>query len=228
MIANKEPLVMAGDLLIAAVTRGRRDACCRSTASTTRFSNVCHRAAEPGRAPQGVRRILLTASGGPFVDWPQARLETVTPAQACAHPKWVMGRKISVDSATLMNKGLEVIEARRLFGLAPEQVEVVVHRAKSGALAGRVRRRLAARPARLAGHAYTDRPRPRLAGTARLRLYNRSIFAAAGMLQFEPPDMDRFPCLAPRAASRASRAASRPPCSTPPTRWPSQRSWRGV
>jgi 1-deoxy-D-xylulose-5-phosphate reductoisomerase len=76
----------------------------------------------------GVRRVLLTASGGPFLDWPKEALAAVTPEQACRHPNWVMGRKISVDSATLMNKGLELIEACLLFGLAPAQVEVVVHR----------------------------------------------------------------------------------------------------
>jgi 1-deoxy-D-xylulose-5-phosphate reductoisomerase len=81
-----------------------------------------------GEAPKGVRRVLLTASGGPFLDWPIEKLATCTPEQACAHPNWVMGRKISVDSATLMNKGLELIEAVLLFGLDPAQVEVVVHR----------------------------------------------------------------------------------------------------
>jgi 1-deoxy-D-xylulose-5-phosphate reductoisomerase len=71
---------------------------------------------------------MLTASGGPFLEWPLEALEQATPEQACAHPNWVMGRKISVDSATLMNKGLELIEACVLFGLAPSQVEIVVHR----------------------------------------------------------------------------------------------------
>jgi 1-deoxy-D-xylulose-5-phosphate reductoisomerase len=80
-----------------------------------------------GEAPAGVRRVLLTASGGPFRDWTQEAIATATPEQACAHPNWVMGRKISVDSATLMNKGLELIEACLLFGLPPQQVEVVVH-----------------------------------------------------------------------------------------------------
>src|SRR5471032_3451304 len=78
------------------------------------------------RAP-GVRRILLTASGGPFRDWPHEALAAVTPGQACKHPNWVMGRKISVDSATLMNKGLEVIEAHHLFAAPADTIEVVVH-----------------------------------------------------------------------------------------------------
>src|SRR6201997_434214 len=80
-----------------------------------------------GRAPPGLRRVPLPASGGPFRDTPAEALTTVTPEAACAHPNWVMGRKISVDSATLMNKGLELIEACFLFGLPPAQVEIVVH-----------------------------------------------------------------------------------------------------
>ncbi|HSW16397.1 MAG TPA: 1-deoxy-D-xylulose-5-phosphate reductoisomerase, partial [Ramlibacter sp.] len=74
-----------------------------------------------------VEKIILTASGGPFREWAPERLRDVTPDQACAHPNWVMGRKISVDSATMMNKALEVIEARYLFGLPPERLEVVIH-----------------------------------------------------------------------------------------------------
>jgi 1-deoxy-D-xylulose-5-phosphate reductoisomerase len=81
-----------------------------------------------GQPPAGVRRILLTASGGPFFDWTHEAISTATPEQACAHPNWVMGRKISVDSASLMNKGLELIEACFLFGLPPERVDILVHR----------------------------------------------------------------------------------------------------
>jgi 1-deoxy-D-xylulose-5-phosphate reductoisomerase len=127
LLANKESLVMAGPLLIAAV---------RASGATLVPVDSEHSAifqclppnSQPGTIPAGVRRVLLTASGGPFLDWPQEALAAVTPEQACAHPNWVMGRKISVDSATLMNKGLELIEACLLFGLAPNQVEVVVHR----------------------------------------------------------------------------------------------------
>ena len=78
-------------------------------------------------SPAAVRRIVLTASGGPFRATPLERLPQVTPEEACAHPNWVMGRKISVDSATMMNKGLEVIEAHWLFGVAPERIEVLIH-----------------------------------------------------------------------------------------------------
>ena len=80
-----------------------------------------------GYRPAGVRRIILTASGGPFRNTPVGQLANVTPEQACAHPNWNMGPKISVDSATMMNKGLEVIEACWLFDLPPEQIEVVLH-----------------------------------------------------------------------------------------------------
>lgn len=118
---------MAGPLLIAAV---------RAAGGTLLPIDSEHNAifqclppdVRPGETPPGVRRVLLTASGGPFLDWPREALATVTPEQACRHPNWVMGRKISVDSATLMNKGLELIEACFLFGLSPGQVEIVVHR----------------------------------------------------------------------------------------------------
>jgi 1-deoxy-D-xylulose-5-phosphate reductoisomerase len=127
LLANKESLVMAGPLLIAAV---------RASGATLLPVDSEHSAifqclppnSLPGMLAPGVRRVLLTASGGPFLDWSHEALAAVTPEQACAHPNWAMGRKISVDSATLMNKGLELIEACLLFGLAPEQVEVVVHR----------------------------------------------------------------------------------------------------
>ncbi|MGH8140164.1 MAG: 1-deoxy-D-xylulose-5-phosphate reductoisomerase [Steroidobacteraceae bacterium] len=126
LLANKESLVMAGSLMMAAV---------RSSGATLLPIDSEHNAifqclppqARTGEFPPGVRRVLLTASGGPFRDLPREALASVTPEAACAHPNWVMGRKISVDSATLMNKGLELIEACLLFGLTPAQVEIVVH-----------------------------------------------------------------------------------------------------
>jgi 1-deoxy-D-xylulose-5-phosphate reductoisomerase len=126
LLANKESLVMAGPLLMSAV---------RSSGATLLPIDSEHNAifqcmppqARTGEPAPGVRKILLTASGGPFRDTPREALATVTPEAACAHPNWVMGRKISVDSATLMNKGLELIEACFLFGLPPTQVEIVVH-----------------------------------------------------------------------------------------------------
>lgn len=127
LLANKESLVMAGPLLLAAARAGGAMVLPIDSEHNAIFQCLPPDA-RPGEPPPGVRRVLLTASGGPFVDWPREALARVTPEQACAHPNWVMGRKISVDSATLMNKGLELIEACFLFGLAPAQVEILVHR----------------------------------------------------------------------------------------------------
>lgn len=126
MLANKEVLVMAGELFMHAV---------RSHGATLLPVDSEHNAifqALPGDFSRGlnacgVEKILLTASGGPFRNTPLSELGQVTPEQACAHPNWVMGRKISVDSATMMNKGLEVIEARWLFDAVPDMIQVVVH-----------------------------------------------------------------------------------------------------
>ncbi|MBV5316919.1 MAG: 1-deoxy-D-xylulose-5-phosphate reductoisomerase [Desulfobulbaceae bacterium] len=120
-LANKETLVMAGRLIMEAVRRHQ----VRLLPIDSEHSAI-FQALEAGRK-QDVARIILTASGGPFRTWGQETLLTATPDQALAHPNWTMGRKISIDSATLMNKGLEVIEARWLFDVAPKQIEVVVH-----------------------------------------------------------------------------------------------------
>ena len=126
LLANKESLVMAGPLLMEAVREGGATLLPIDSEHNAIFQCMPHNL-RVGEAPPGVRRVLLTASGGPFRDWTREAIETATPEQACAHPNWVMGRKISVDSATLMNKGLELIEACLLFGLPPQRVEVVVH-----------------------------------------------------------------------------------------------------
>lgn len=129
LLANKESLVMAGELFMqAAVESGavilpidsEHNAIfqCLPAPAQSKRGNL---------AGQGVRKVLLTASGGPFLGTPVEQLYAVTPVQACKHPNWDMGRKISVDSATMMNKGLEFIEACYLFDLAPEAVEVVIH-----------------------------------------------------------------------------------------------------
>ena len=126
LLANKESLVMAGPLLVAAV-----NAAGATLLPIDSEHNAIFQCLPPGsRAgvrPPGLKRILLTASGGPFRDTAAELLDAVTPEAACAHPNWVMGRKISVDSATLMNKGLELIEACLLFGLSPEDVAILVH-----------------------------------------------------------------------------------------------------
>jgi 1-deoxy-D-xylulose-5-phosphate reductoisomerase len=126
LLANKESLVMAGPLLMEAVRAGGATLLPIDSEHNAIFQCMPYNL-RVGEAPAGVRRVLLTASGGPFRDWTRDAIAAATPEQACAHPNWVMGRKISVDSATLMNKGLELIEACLLFGLPPQQVEVVVH-----------------------------------------------------------------------------------------------------
>ena len=124
LLANKEALVVGGALFMQAVAQGGG----RLLPIDSEHSAVFQCLPEDPRTwPERIERIILTASGGPFRERSPATLGSVTPAEACAHPNWVMGRKISVDSATMMNKALEVIEARWLFGLAPEQIEVVIH-----------------------------------------------------------------------------------------------------
>ncbi len=126
LLANKESLVMSGALFMDAVKRS--GTCLLPIDSEHNAIYQCLPANYmEGMARVGIRRILLTASGGPFRTTPIDQLTKVTPDQACAHPNWPMGRKISVDSATMMNKGLEAIEACWLFGLTPDQVEVVIH-----------------------------------------------------------------------------------------------------
>jgi 1-deoxy-D-xylulose-5-phosphate reductoisomerase len=119
LLANKEALVMAGPLL----TRAAREAGAQLLPVDSEHNAVFQCLSDI----RAVRRIVLTASGGPFRSSPIESLERVTPAEACAHPNWVMGRKISVDSATMMNKGLEVIEACFLFDVPPQTIEVVIH-----------------------------------------------------------------------------------------------------
>ncbi|NJD06438.1 MAG: 1-deoxy-D-xylulose-5-phosphate reductoisomerase [Methylococcaceae bacterium] len=126
LLANKEALVMSGQLFMAEVVRSGADLLPIDSEHNAIYQ--CMPANyHAGRHAAEVRRILLTASGGPFLKTPISELTGVTPDQACAHPKWVMGRKISVDSATMMNKGLEVIEACLLFNVPPEDVQVVIH-----------------------------------------------------------------------------------------------------
>jgi 1-deoxy-D-xylulose-5-phosphate reductoisomerase len=124
LLANKEALVVGGDLFMSAVRQGGAVLLPIDSEHSAIFQSLPE---DPATWPERVEKIILTASGGPFRTREPASLREVTPEQACAHPNWVMGRKISVDSATMMNKALEVIEARYLFGLTPEQIEVVIH-----------------------------------------------------------------------------------------------------
>jgi 1-deoxy-D-xylulose-5-phosphate reductoisomerase len=124
LLANKEALVVGGDFFMQAVREGGATLLPIDSEHSAVFQSLPE---DPQTWPSRVDKIILTASGGPFRSRDPATLSGVTPEQACAHPNWVMGRKISVDSATMMNKALEVIEARYLFGLAPERIEVVIH-----------------------------------------------------------------------------------------------------
>jgi 1-deoxy-D-xylulose-5-phosphate reductoisomerase len=124
LLANKEALVVGGDVFLRAVREGGATLLPIDSEHSAIFQSLPE---APASWPQRVEKIILTASGGPFRTRDPATLRDVTPDQACAHPNWVMGRKISVDSATMMNKALEVIEARYLFGVLPQQIEVVIH-----------------------------------------------------------------------------------------------------
>lgn len=125
LLANKESLVMSGELLIATAKQHKATLLPIDSEHNAVFQ--CMHNLASNEVKQGIRQVTLTASGGPFLKKPIKDLATVTPDQACAHPKWKMGRKISVDSATMMNKGLEVIEACLLFGLTVSMVKVLIH-----------------------------------------------------------------------------------------------------
>jgi 1-deoxy-D-xylulose-5-phosphate reductoisomerase len=193
LLANKESLVMAGPLLMRTVRESGATLLPIDSEHNAVFQCL-PRDAAPGVAPPGVRRILLTASGGPFLDADARRLEQVTPDQACAHPNWVMGRKISVDSATLMNKGLEFIEACLLFGVQASQVEVLIHRESIvhslvEYVDGSVIAQLSNPDMRVPiAHALAH-PERIASGARPLDL------AAMKNLSFERPDHQRFPCL---------------------------------
>lgn len=193
LLANKESLVTAGPLLMDAVRGNGAQLLPIDSEHNAIFQAL---PASYGGHPDvaGVRRILLTASGGPFRLLPLDQLEMVTPEQACAHPNWVMGRKISVDSATMMNKGLEVIEAHWLFNVAPEQIEVVVHpesviHSLVEYIDGSVIAQLGNPDMRTPIAHALDFPQRIAAGVQFLDL------ARVGALHFEEPDLKRFPCL---------------------------------
>ena len=124
LLANKEALVVGGEVFMQAVRQGGAQLLPIDSEHSAIFQSLPE---DPGTWADRVEKIILTASGGPFRERDPDTLQHVTPEQACAHPNWVMGRKISVDSATMMNKALEVIEASYLFGLSPRQIEVVTH-----------------------------------------------------------------------------------------------------
>jgi 1-deoxy-D-xylulose-5-phosphate reductoisomerase len=187
-LANKETLVCAGDLVLREI---------RDHNSTLLPVDSEHNAifqVFDFEQPDRVSRVILTASGGPFREWPKEKMAAATPAQAVAHPNWDMGAKISVDSATLMNKGLEVIEAFYLFPVTREQVEVVVHpqsviHSMVEYVDGSVLAQLGT-PDMRTPIAYA------MSWPARMEAPSAKLdFANMGALTFEQPDIDRFPSL---------------------------------
>jgi 1-deoxy-D-xylulose-5-phosphate reductoisomerase len=193
LLANKEALVMSGRLFINAIDRSGATLLPIDSEHNAIFQCLPR---AYGRSPceHGIAKILLTASGGPFLNRAVETLENVTPDEAVAHPNWVMGRKISVDSATMMNKGLEVIEAHWLFGASAGQIEVVIHPQSvihsmvsyvDGSLLAQLGNPDMRTPIAHA-LAYPDRID---SGVAALDL------AQIGQLAFSRPDFDRFPCL---------------------------------
>jgi 1-deoxy-D-xylulose-5-phosphate reductoisomerase len=187
-LANKETLVMAGSLITQAAASKRS----RIIPVDSEHSAI-YQLLE-GRRPQDVSRLILTASGGPFRGWCSEELSRVTPEQALNHPRWKMGRKVTIDSATMMNKGLEIIEAHWLFGMPPVQINVVVHpesivHSMIEFIDGTVLAQLS-RPDMRAPIAYA------LSAPERLSNVVPALdFSAIGSLQFFEPDRKAFPAI---------------------------------
>jgi 1-deoxy-D-xylulose-5-phosphate reductoisomerase len=206
LLANKEALVMSGALFIEAVRRSGATLLPIDSEHNAIFQCL---PGDYGRGLErvGVRRIMLTASGGPFRETPLDELAAVTPEQACAHPNWSMGRKISVDSASMMNKGLELIEACWLFDARPEQVEVVIHpqsviHSLVDYVDGSVLAQLGNPDMRTPISHALAWPQRIDSGVAPLDLF------AVARLDFQAPDEQRFPCLRlARAAAEAGGTA---------------------
>jgi 1-deoxy-D-xylulose-5-phosphate reductoisomerase len=193
LLANKESLVMAGALFMGAVADSGADLLPIDSEHNAIFQCLPG-GFRHGLPEVGVERILLTASGGPFRDWPAERLAAVTPEQACAHPVWSMGRKISVDSATLMNKGLEVIEACWLFGTGSDRIQVVVH--PQSVIHSLVQYRDGSVLAELGNPDMRTPIAHALAWPERLDSGVAPLdLVGVGRLEFQEPDPSRFPCL---------------------------------
>ena len=206
LLANKEALVMAGQLLMDEVRAAGAELIPIDSEHNAIFQ--CMPAGYlPGAFAHGVIRVILTASGGPFRCADAASLANVTPDQACAHPKWKMGRKISVDSATLMNKGLEIIEATLLFGLPESQVDVIVH--PQSIVHSLVEYADGSMLAQLGAPDMRTPIAQALAWPERIASGVQSLnLVEIGQLGFEPPDHARFPSLGlARAAARAGGTA---------------------
>jgi 1-deoxy-D-xylulose-5-phosphate reductoisomerase len=193
LLANKESLVMAGRFFMSAVQEGGAELLPIDSEHNAIFQCLPG-GYRTGDTPASVRRLLLTASGGPFRSSPLESLEAVTPEQAVAHPNWVMGRKISVDSATMMNKGLEMIEACWLFGMPVDKVEVLIHpqsviHSMVEYVDGSVLAQLGSPDMRVPIACAMAWPERIASGAAVLDL------VTAANLAFEAPDLRRFPCL---------------------------------
>lgn len=207
LLANKEALVMSGALFMQAVRQSGAVLLPIDSEHNAIFQCLPVDYAR-GLVPVGVRRILLTGSGGPFRETPLGELHGVTPEQACAHPNWSMGRKISVDSASMVNKGLELIEACWLFDARPDQIEVVIHpqsviHSMVDYVDGSVLAQLGNPDMRTPiAHALAWPVRID-SGVAPLDLFS------IGRLDFQAPDEQRFPCL--RLARQAAEAGNSAP-----------------
>ncbi len=210
LLANKEALVMAGDLFMGALAASNAVLLPIDSEHNAVFQCLPPDARGNGGdlRQQGVRRIVLTASGGPFREWPAEALHAVTPEQACKHPNWSMGRKISVDSASMMNKGLEVIEACFLFGVGPQFVDVLIHpqsivHSMVEYADGSVLAQMGSPDMRIPIAHSLAWPERILSGAPYLDLTRQ------GNLQFFEPDLARFPCL--RLGMEAARAGGTAP-----------------
>ena len=202
LLANKESLVVAGRLFMEAVREGGATLLPVDSEHSAIFQSLPRDYAGDLDA-SGIRKIILTASGGPFRQHSLDALQHVTPEDACRHPNWVMGRKISVDSASLMNKGLEVIEAHWLFSAPPERIDVVVHpqsviHSMVQYCDGSVMAQLGSPDMRTPIACALAWPERIEAGVASLD------FFSMGSLTFEQPDLARFPCLGLAFASLQS------------------------
>lgn len=195
LLANKEALVMSGDLFMQAMQSGGGELLPIDSEHNAIFQCLPQQFTKAPHDYLGVEELWLTASGGPFRDTPMSELSSITPDQACAHPNWVMGRKISVDSATMMNKGLEVIEAFWLFGLPLEKIKVLIHpqsvvhsmvRYRDGSVIAQMGQPDMRTPIAY-GLAWPERIH---AGVSPLNLTQLTA------LSFTEPDLTRFPCLA--------------------------------
>ncbi|QWE21114.1 1-deoxy-D-xylulose-5-phosphate reductoisomerase [Polynucleobacter sp. AP-Kolm-20A-A1] len=194
LLANKEALVMSGDLFMQAMKQGGGELLPIDSEHNAIFQCLPNQFTKNPNPSLGVEELWLTASGGPFRNTPLEQLADITPEQACAHPNWVMGRKISVDSATMMNKGLEVIEAFWLFGLPLEKIKVLIHpqsvvhsmvRYRDGSVLAQLGQPDMRTPIAY-GLAWPERIE---AGVAPLSLTQLAA------LSFSEPDLARFPCL---------------------------------